>query len=340
VLRCGCLAALAVALALLALVAGVSWLATRADGPAFDNGVYTVKLAGGVTRVDRITPEAAASFAGKAVPPKSPFSVAKLQLLGLDFSEEEVNSELAQQLASAPITGNGFNVDRIFIELHPAASRAYVYGRFHGQRLVLSSHVAFSVADGVGQVTLSDAKLGKLPLGALWPLALDWSGNSKAIEQRLAVTLPPEVSQINPGEGSLHVTVQLQKAFTSAARVRPSSYSAITSGGSRKPCFSCASSCCAVSGSLSLAASASLDAALASAGSAAGSCSLALAASSAPAASACGCVWLAGAASLDVAGSAVAASSVPARSAATSPAKAAARSAAAVSAPAGSLLAA
>jgi hypothetical protein len=341
VLRCGCLAALAAALALLALVAAVAWFATRADGPAFSNGIYTVKLAGGVTRVDRITPEAAASFADKAVPPKSPFSAAKLQLLGVDFSEEEVNSELAQQLASAPISGNGFNVDRIFIELHPAATRAYIYGRFHGQRLVLSSHVAFSVADGVGQVTLSDAKLGKLPLGALWPLALNWSGNSKAVEQRLAVTLPPEVSQINPGEGSLHVTVQLQKAFTSAARVRPSSYSAITSGGSRKPCFSLVSSFWAAAGSPSLAASASL-AAPVSPGSAADCCSVGSVASPAPEASACGSAWLAGGSSLDPAASAVAAaSSVPARSAATSPANVAARSAlAAVSVAVGSLLAA
>lgn len=246
-LRCGCLAALVLVLALLAAIVFAGWLATRAAGPSYSNGAYTVSLGGGKTRVDRITPDAAASFVSKATPPTSALSAVKLQFLGVDFSEEEVNAELAQQLAKVPVSSNGFTVDRIFIELHPAATRAYVYGRFHGQNLTLSSHVGFSVANGVGQVTLTDAKLGSLPLGALWPLLLNWSGNQKAVEERLAVTLPPEVSQITPGEGALHVTVQLQKAFTRFAA--PLNYSAITSGGSRKPCFSAVSSACATSGS-------------------------------------------------------------------------------------------
>ena len=215
-LRCGCLLLLAVALIVVVSVLALVWLATRSIGPTFSNGAYTVKLGNGQTRVDRISDDAAQRFAAKIVPPTSPLGVLKLQVEGVDFSEEEINSQLAKELAANPVAASGLTVDRIFLELHPATTRAYVYAHFHGQSLVLSSHVTFSVADGVGQVTLSDAQLGDLPLGALWPVLLDWSGNRQAVEQRLAVTLPEQVSSVSPREGTLHVTIQLQRTFTRA----------------------------------------------------------------------------------------------------------------------------
>ncbi len=217
-LRCGCLLLLAVALGIVATLLAIVWLATRPIGPSYSNGAYTVNLGNGQTRVDRISTDAAQSFAAKVVPPTSPLGALKLQVEGVDFSEEELNSELAKQLAAAPVSASGLSVERIFVELHPTTSRAYVYAHFHGHAVTLSSHVAFSVSNGTGQVTLSDARLGDLPLGALWPVLLDWSGNRTAVEQRLAVTLPEQVSSVSPREGSLHVTVQIQRTFTRVRR--------------------------------------------------------------------------------------------------------------------------
>jgi hypothetical protein len=213
-LRCGCAVILILLLAIGVLAGAAFWLATRPAGPAYRDGTYTVRLDNGQTRVDRITPDAARSFTEKLSPPTTVIGLAKLQLEGIDFTEEELNAALAIKLAEAPVSASGFVVERVFVELHPATTQLYVYGTFHGQPLTLSSHVTFRVVANSGRVLLSDARLGMLPLGALWPRLLNWSGNSDAIAQRLAVTLPPEVTNIQPEEGTLHVTVQLQRGFT------------------------------------------------------------------------------------------------------------------------------
>jgi len=213
-LRCGCALALVLILGVAALAGTTFWLATRPTGPAYHDGTYTVHLGNGQTRVDRITPDAARSFAEKLTPPTTVIGLAKLQLEGIDFTEEELNAALAAQLAQAPVAAGGFTVTRVFVELHPTATRLYVYGTFHERPLTLSAHVTFRVVHNTGQVLLSDERLGMLPIGAIWPQLLDWSGNSDAIAQRLAVTLPPEVTSIQPKEGKLHVTVQLQRGFT------------------------------------------------------------------------------------------------------------------------------
>lgn len=205
------MALLALVLLIAAAVALALWLATRAVGPSYHDGAYTVDAGAGLTRVDRINTAGAQAFQAKLLPPSSLAGLARLQARGVDFTEEEVNAELAQQLALQPAAQGGFTVDRIFLELHPVGSRVYVYGHLRGQALTLSSHVAFSVVGTTGLARLSDAQIGRLPLGSVWLRLLDWTGNRNAVEQRLALTLPPQISDVQTDEGTLHAAVQLQR---------------------------------------------------------------------------------------------------------------------------------
>ncbi|HEY7294917.1 MAG TPA: hypothetical protein VH916_07730, partial [Dehalococcoidia bacterium] len=206
---------LAVVAVLLAGAAIVLWLITRDIGPAYSNGTYTVHTAGGATRVDHITPEAATSFEAKAPPPAGtldvsrlgPADLVRLRLTGITFSEEEVNAELAKRLAGQPIEADGISVDRLFLELHAEDTRAYLYTSVYGLKVTFSARVTFAVRNQQAHVTLSDVHAGKMPIGFLLPALLDWTGNTAALEDRLALALPTQVTAIQTKEGGLHVDV-------------------------------------------------------------------------------------------------------------------------------------
>jgi hypothetical protein len=214
-LRCGCYLALLVVAVLLWAAAVLLWLVTRDIGPAFQNGAYTVQAPDGATRVDRITPQAAASFEAKVPSPAGTLDVsrlgvadlARLRLSGITFSEEEVNAELARRLAAKPVQGDGVTVDRLFLELHPQDTQAYLYTRVYGVKITFSAHVSFSVQNQQARATLSDIHAGKMPIGFILPELLDWTGNTAALENRLALTLPSQVTAIQTKEGELHVDV-------------------------------------------------------------------------------------------------------------------------------------
>ncbi len=214
-LRCGCYLALLAVAVLLCAAAVLLWLVTRDIGPAFRDGAYTVQAPGGATRVDHITSQAAASFEAKVPPPAGTLDVsrlgvadlARLRLSGITFSEEEVNAELARRLAAKPVQGDGVTVDRLYLELHPQNTRAYLYTRVYGVRITFSAHVSFSVQNQQARATLSDIHAGKMPIGFILPELLDWTGNTAALENRLALTLPAQVTAIQTKEGELHVDV-------------------------------------------------------------------------------------------------------------------------------------
>jgi len=213
-LRCGCFALLVFAAVLLGAAALVLWLLTRDVGPSFSNGAYTVEAPGGV-RVDRITPQAAASFEAKVPAPNGtldvgrigPADLLRLKLGGITFSEEEVNSELARRLAAQPVHGDGIDVDRIFLELHAQNSRAYLYARVYGVKMTFSARIAFSVQNRQARATLSDIHAGRMPIGFVLPSLLDWTGNTAALENRLALALPSQVTAVQTKEGELHVDI-------------------------------------------------------------------------------------------------------------------------------------
>jgi len=214
-LRCGCYLALVAAAVLLWGAAVLLWLVTRDIGPSFRDGAYTVQAPDGTARVDQITPQAAASFEAKVPAPAGTLDVsrlgvtdlARLRLSGITFSEEEVNAELARRLAAKPVQGDGVTVDRLFLELHPQNSRAYLYTRVYGVKVTFSARVSFSVQNQQARATLSDIHAGKMPIGFILPELLDWTGNTAALENRLALTLPSQVTAIQTREGQLHVDV-------------------------------------------------------------------------------------------------------------------------------------
>lgn len=214
-LRCGCYLALIVVAVLLWCAAVVLWLVTRDIGPTFGDGAYTVQAPSGAVRVDRITPEAAASFEAKVPSPTGSLDVsrlgvaelARLRLAGITFSEGEVNAELARRLAAKPVQADGVTVDRLFLELHPQNSKAYLYTRVYGVKVTFSARVTFSVQNQQARVTLSDIHAGRMPIGFILPELLDWTGNTAALENRLALALPSQVTAIQTKEGELHVDV-------------------------------------------------------------------------------------------------------------------------------------
>lgn len=206
--RCGCIAILALLLVLLVAAAAVVWLATRGIGPRYDAGVYTVDTAQGGTRIDRIGSAAALRFDAKRDPTiASPQDALRITQEGVTFSEEEVNSKLDELLRQNPVAGGGATVERIFLELHPQGTTAYVYVNGLRSRIVLSSRVSFTVERSTVRVHLSSPQVGKLPIGAVLPLLLDWSGKRQQLEERLALALPPLVTAVQPQEGALHVAL-------------------------------------------------------------------------------------------------------------------------------------
>ncbi|GEM_PF-1385840 len=214
-LRCGCYAVLVLAAVLLCAAAVVFWLITRDIGPAYRDGAYTVQTASGASRVDHITPEAAARFEAKVPAPTGtldvsrigPTDLVRLKLSGISFSEEEVNSELARRLAAKPVNRDGIAVDRLFLELHAQDSRAYLYTRVYGVKMTFSARVVFSVQNQQARATLSDIHAGKMPIGFILPSLLDWTGNTAALENRLALALPSQVTAVQTKEGELHVDI-------------------------------------------------------------------------------------------------------------------------------------
>ena len=208
-MRLGCAFTPVLFLLVILIAGGIAWLATRGVGPHYANGAYTVSAGDGQLRTDRISLDAARRFAAKLSPSLSLQSLAGLQRNGVDFTEEEVNSAVAQQLLASPIAANGLSVERVFVELHSGRSTAYVYGSAAGVPVTLSAGVTFSVANGTARVVLHDPKAGRLPIGVVLPVALDWSGNTDRLEQLLSETLPRQVTAIEPREGALHVSVNL-----------------------------------------------------------------------------------------------------------------------------------
>jgi hypothetical protein len=208
-MRTGC-TVLGFALLLLVIASGLLlYLATRPAGPHYAAGVYTVADADGSVRTDRISTAAAQSFNAKLSPSLDPLSLLRLQRNGVDFSEEEVNSELDQQLRLRPINAAGLDVRRLFLELHASHSTAYVYGTLAGVAVTLSAGVNFTVSNGMAQVHLKDPRAGSLPIGIALPYLLEWTGNTDRIQNLLALALPQQVSSIEPREGVLHVGVNL-----------------------------------------------------------------------------------------------------------------------------------
>lgn len=214
-LRCGCYLLMLLVAATLLAAAVVLWLVTREIGPTFSGGAYTVQAPRGAMRTDRISAQAADRFEAKVPAPAGTLDVgrlgvadlARLRLSGITFSEEEVNSELARRLAAQPVQGDGVNVDRLFLELHPQDSRAYLYTRVYGVKITFSARVSFSVRANQARAALTDIHAGKLPIGLILPELLDWTGNTAALENRLALALPKQVTAIQTREGELHVEV-------------------------------------------------------------------------------------------------------------------------------------
>jgi len=205
--RTGCSLA-AVLILLLAIVAGaLVWLASRPVGPHYANGVYTVVGADGRTRMDTISRAAAQRFAAKASPSLDAVTLVRLQRAGVDFTEEEVNSVLAEQLSAQPIDENGVHVERVFLELHAPQATAYVYGTSVGVPVTFSAGVTFSVSNEVAHVALHDPRAGELPIGLVLPYLLDWTGSTARLQSLLALAVPSHVTAIEPREGVLHVGV-------------------------------------------------------------------------------------------------------------------------------------
>jgi len=67
--------------------------------------------------------------------------LARLRLSGLTFSEEEVTAALAKRLAARPVQADGLPVDRVFLELHPRNSMAFLYTRVYGLHITFTATV-------------------------------------------------------------------------------------------------------------------------------------------------------------------------------------------------------
>ena len=206
-MRCGCLVVWALVLAAVAGCALLIWLITRPIGPPYNGATYVVTLPGGGRRTDTISTTAARSFDAKVAPRLSPGNVSGLLLNGVELSEQELNSKLASELAANPLRSNGWKVDRVFIELHPAATRGYLYLSGSGIHVILSAELTFALTQGTGQVRLGEVRAGELTLGPLVRWALDLTGTTQTVQQLLQVALPAGVTAIDPHEGSLHVAV-------------------------------------------------------------------------------------------------------------------------------------
>lgn len=189
---------------------GAAWFATRDIGPAYRDGAYTVTMPGG-SRTDRISLDAARRFDAKEKVDLSPQGLARLQLQGLDFTEEEVNSRLAAQLLDSPVDTGVVHVDRVFLELHPRNSIAYAYVSMLGLHITLSSGATFSVVNETGRVRLSSPKAGRLPIDLALRLYLQQSGNTERLQHLLELVLPPQVTAVEPREGMLHVAINVLK---------------------------------------------------------------------------------------------------------------------------------
>jgi hypothetical protein len=236
-LPCGCFAR-AGCLTLLILVAGIAALVllmgTRSSGPHYSNGTYSVAGNDRRVRQDHISQDAARRFDEKLAVNPDPATLLRLQIAGLDFTEEEVNSRLAAELLQQPVDAGGLHVERVFLALHVVNSTAYVYGTYAGFPVTLSSNVLFSVSNGQGIVQIDDPHAGRLPIGLVLPQVLDWTGNTGRLQRLLALALPPQVTAIVPREGMLHVTVDLRRGLDnpSAGAYEPAPLpgSSITSG--------------------------------------------------------------------------------------------------------------
>ena len=184
-------------------------LATRSIGPQYRDGMYTVALGGGARRVDTISVAAASRFDSKRNVRPDPQEITRLQLQGIDFTEEEVNSKIEQQLLIHPPDSSGVQIDRVFLELHPQGTTAYLYTTVLGIPVTFSAGVSFKVVNESARAVLSNPQAGKVPVSLVLPRLLEWTGNTDRVEQILAVSLPPQVTGIQPREGSLHVAVNV-----------------------------------------------------------------------------------------------------------------------------------
>jgi hypothetical protein len=229
-LRCGCLVVWLPLLAAVGATAFVFWQATRPVGPAYQNGAYVVTLPGGGCRIDTISGAGTAAFDAKIAPRFSPADVAAVLQGGVDFSEQELNSKLATQLLLNPLRWDGWDVQRVFVELHPSASTGYVYLSGHGTRSTLAARLTFTVAGNATQIGLSDVHAGKLPLGPTVPWLLDATGTAFTLQRLLQVALPVGVRAIEPREGSLHATIGFAAPLHSAELAVPSPDNALGFG--------------------------------------------------------------------------------------------------------------
>ncbi len=184
-------------------------LATRSIGPQYRDGMYTVDLGGGAHRVDTISLAAASRFDSKRDVRPDPQEITRLQIQGIDFTEEEVNSKIEQQLLIHPPDSGGVQIDRVFLELHPQGTTAYLYTTVLGIPVTFSAGVIFKVVNESARAVLSTPHAGKVPVPLVLPRLLEWTGNTDRVEQILAVSLPPQVTGIQPREGSLHVAVNV-----------------------------------------------------------------------------------------------------------------------------------
>lgn len=188
-------------------------LATRPVGPRYSNGVYTYDAAGR-ERTVTISAEAARRFDAKVSGELSQAERLEAVLRGVPITEEELNSRLAEELATRGLAERGARVDRLFIRLSSGGARGYVYTTVAGLRYVLHSDLDFRVENNRLTVAMSDVQAGRLPIDIVAPAILQAMSDRTGIEQTIALVIPEQVRDVRVEEGRLRIVLNLPPGTT------------------------------------------------------------------------------------------------------------------------------
>lgn len=200
--RLGCLVFLLAA----AAVALIFFLAARPVGPRYLDGAFTYQV-GGSSRVVRLSDEAARRFDAKVNGNIPQSELLEAVTRGVPVTEAELNSRLAEELARQPLRGTGARVERVFIRIGAAGTRAYVYTSVRGIPFVLEGDLAIRAGNGAVEARLTEIHVGRLPLDPLLPAILRALSDYGGVADRISLVIPRDVRSIHTEEGQLRVII-------------------------------------------------------------------------------------------------------------------------------------